>query len=313
MVALSKCFAQIVGIVVLSVALVRCLEPAPQSLYGTRAGEVRSDNGLKMKLVWCPPGQFTMGSPKDEEFRSWDEDEVRVTLTRGFWLGKYELTEGEWQQVMGTTPWTGRHNAKEGEGYPATCVNWNDALQFCHKLTETERRTGRLPANWRYTLPTEAQWEYACRAGTTTRFSFGRSKWDLTDYAWFKENSWDFGDRFPHQVGGKLPNPWGLYDIHGNVAEWCRDGYRMDKNGYPVRKGGNDPELSPADGWAVYRGGNFMNWLQSLRSAKRAPASIIPDGHQMDPGVREGIENPDELMCRFTHLGFRVALEPVGK
>ena len=150
-------------------------------------------------------------------------------------------------------------------------------------------------------MPTEAQWEYACRAGTTTRFSFGPSKWDLTDYAWFEDNSWDLGDRFPHEVGRKLPNPWGLYDIHGNAGEWCRDGYRSDKKGYPLRKGGNDPDLPPVDANAVFRGGTFGHLLIALRSAARGCVG---------PGF---IDEPVIPICRFINVGFRVALEPVGK
>ena len=114
-----------------------------------------------------------MGSPKSEIGPAGTEHQVPVTLTHGYWLGRYEVTQLEWQTLMHTTPWQGKENVKEGDNYPVTFVSWDEANKFCEKLTETERRAGRLPAGWKYMLPTEAQWEYACRAGTTTRYSFG--------------------------------------------------------------------------------------------------------------------------------------------
>jgi formylglycine-generating enzyme required for sulfatase activity len=133
------------GLIVVAVALAGnlALGQVP-SLVGTHAGQVRDDNGLKMKLVWCPPGQFTMGSPEDEKDRSDDENEVPVTLTKGFWLGREEVTQAEWHRLMQTTPWIGKKDVKEGDSYPATFVNWGEAMKFCKKLTEQEHGAGRL-------------------------------------------------------------------------------------------------------------------------------------------------------------------------
>lgn len=199
---------------------------------GEKAGETREDNSLKMKLVWCPPGQFKGG---------------KVTLTQGFWIGKTELTQGQWEAVMKTTPWKGKRSTKVGSTYPATYVSWKDAMSFCRKLSDQEQKAGRLPKDWEYTLPTEAQWEYACRAGTTTRFSFGSGR-DWATYAWFDRDGGYFPTYFP--VGQLKPNPWGLLDMHGNASEWCRDSF--------ARKAatGPDPEAKVNNGQHVVRGGH---------------------------------------------------------
>jgi hypothetical protein len=179
---------------------------AADPMRGKDPGDVRDDNGLKMKLVWCPPGAFTMESvevvteraatdePRDEDLARKDVRQrkvqkttiirpVKVALMKGYWLGKYEVTQSEWKEVMGTEPWKGQEFTKEGADYPATFVSWNDAIHFCRKLTERERQAGRLSNGWEYTIPTEAQWERACRARTTTIFSFGdddSGKWTRT-------------------------------------------------------------------------------------------------------------------------------------
>jgi formylglycine-generating enzyme required for sulfatase activity len=210
----------------------------PQSFEGTKPAEVRSENSLHTKLLWIPAGEFTMGSPKNEKDHGYDEEQVKVRLTKGFWLGEHEVTQAEWDRIMQTTPWRGREIVKEGDDYPATRVSWDDAMKFCESLTRQERRAGRLPEDWTYTLPTEAQWEYACRAGTTTRFSFGDDESDLPEYAWFEKNTTDVGEKYAHAVGQKKPNSWGLYDMHGSVWEWCRDSYARDL------PGGDDPEKS---------------------------------------------------------------------
>jgi Caspase domain/Sulfatase-modifying factor enzyme 1 len=128
-------------------------------IEGTHAAEVRDDNGLRLKLVWCPPGPFKMGPPPvvvDGTNLS-DGEQVDVVISTGFWLGKYELTQRQWNLVVQTKPWSGKKNIKEGENFPATYVSYDDALQFCAKLTEQELSAGRLPSGWHYTLPTEAQ------------------------------------------------------------------------------------------------------------------------------------------------------------
>ncbi len=232
---------------------------ASDSMLGKEPGQVRDDNGLKMKLVWCPPGTFTMGSPKSEANRGDDEDPVEVTLTKGFWLGKYEVTQSEWTQVMSIEPWKGE---REGDDIPATHICWDDAMEFCRKLTERERKAGRIPEDWGYTLPTEAQWEHACRAGTKTKFSFGDNDSKIGEYAWIIDNALNAGEDV-HNVGLKKPNPWGLHDLHGNLFEWCRDAYAE------TLPGGRDPVVMSKKSLRVLRGGSwqFISWRS--RSACR--------------------------------------------
>ncbi len=256
--------------------------PAADAMIGKEAGQVRDDNGLKMKLVWCPPGKFTMGSPKSEKQRRKNEDQADVTLTTGFWLSKYEVTQSEWKQVMRTEPWKGQDFTEEGADFPATFVSWNDAVDFCRKLTEQERQAGRLPKDWEYTLATEAQWERACRARTETRFSFGNDESKLGDYAWFEENALNAGEKYAHRVGQKKANPWGLCDMHGNVWEWCRDVYAEDL------PGGRDPEVKSDEKTKgsnrVYRGGGWFHDAGNCWAAFRS--SIVPAFRSNDFGFR---------------------------
>jgi formylglycine-generating enzyme required for sulfatase activity len=256
----------------------------PGSLAGSLAGQLREVSGLK--LVWIPAGSFTMGSPQDEKDRSSNEGPVSVTLTKGFWLGRHEVTQAEWQRVMRTTPWSGKGFVKEGDDYPATYVSWDDAVEFCKKLTESERGAGRLPANWGYTLPTEAQWEYACRAGSTSRYSFGDDESDLSGYAWFHKNAYAAGEKYAHQVGKKKANAWGLHDMHGNGWEWCRD---FNAGKLP---GGLDPEVSAGGSDRVIRGGSWDFTARLCRSAYRCG------------------NTPAD---RSEHMGFRLAAVPSGK
>jgi len=261
-----------------------------------------------MKLIWCPPGQFKMGTPADlPRLRPRDEGQVDVTLTNGFWLGSTELTQEQWEAVMGSTPWRGKATkVKDGSDYPAVYVSWEEAMAFCAKLTDQEKRDGRLPEHSYYTLPTEAEWEYACRAGTTTLFSFGDDQSKLTGYGWTRKyagrgrSSPD--EKFFHQVAQKKANPWGFFDMHGNVCEWCRDLYNK------TLPGGNDPEVkkappnpnleklkahmevenSPGGALRVYRGGYFNDPTSACRSAYRYRTDVSP---------------------RNWFTGFRVALE----
>ena len=237
-------------------------KPNADSMLGKEPGQVRDDNGLKMKLVWCPPGEFTM-----EQVDVVEEVEkiapVKVILTRGYWLGKYVVTQAEWKRVMATEPWKGQPLTKEGDDFPATFVSWDDAMEYCRKLTKQERKSCRLPDEWKYTLPTEAQWEHGCRAGTETKFSFGDDESKLGEYAWFLDNAWNAGEPYAHRVGQKKPNLWGLYDMHGNVDEWCRDWY-SDK-----LPGGRDPEMTEvtAGSFRVIRGGGWSAPPAYCRSA----------------------------------------------
>ena len=138
---------------------------------GSKAGDEREVGGVK--LCWCPPGQFRMGSPRNEPERRPGEDQVEVIFPKGFWIGKFEVTQGQWKRVVGEFP--GERTAGEGGDFPVYTVNFAEAEEFCRKLTEGTHASGELPKEWEFRLPTEAQWEYACRAGTTTATSFGDS------------------------------------------------------------------------------------------------------------------------------------------
>lgn len=162
-------------------------------------------------FVWIKPGTFLMGSPVNEPGRKTDEIQHTVTLTQGYWMSDHEVTQEEYQAVMGSNP-----SFFNGTELPVERVTWNEAAEYCRKLTEQEMSAGRLASGRVYRLPTEAQWEYAARAGTT-----GSYAGDLNAMAWYDSNS----DNKTHIVKTKLPNAWGLYDMSGNVWEWCSDSY----------------------------------------------------------------------------------------
>ena len=172
-------------------------------------------NSIGMEMIEIPAGKFTMGSPAGEKNRQDDEEQVAVTLTKSFWLGKTEVTQGQWQAVMSTEPWKGQEFVQTDKNGAATFVSWNDATAFCQRLTDSDHKNGKLPAGEAYRLPTEAQWEYACRAGTQTMWSFGDDDKELGEYAWFDGNA--AREQYAHAAGLKKPNPWGLHDMHGNV------------------------------------------------------------------------------------------------
>ena len=179
-----------------------------------------------------------------------------VTLTRDFWLGKYEVTQGEYAALMGKNPsrFPGDPNR------PVEKLSYFDAVSYCSALTKRERDAGRLPVGYEYRLPSEAEWEYACRAGTTNLFSFGDAVTEADQYAWTAENS----QAITHPVGQKRPNPWGLHDVHGNVWEWCLDWFEK----YPAANV-TDPS-GPTNGkFKVFRGGGLNNDIEFARSANR--------------------------------------------
>jgi formylglycine-generating enzyme required for sulfatase activity len=214
-------------------------------------------NGFGMRLRLIPPGTFAMGSAARQG--SVDErPQHKVTISRGFYLGVHSVTQGQWQQLMSTTPWQGQKYVKIGGTIAATYVSWEDSVEFCQRLSA---RDGR-----RYRLPTEAEWEWSCRAGTTTQYSFGDEEKQLGQYAWYGGNAWNKKEKYAHAVGQKLANPFGLYDMHGNVWEWCSDWY--DEKYY-----GKSPEqdpTGPASGSSrVLRGGGWRDWPIGLRSCYR--------------------------------------------
>jgi formylglycine-generating enzyme required for sulfatase activity len=237
---MRHCGGALVGCLFL-VGSLRAAEPA--GFPGTKVGQIRDDNALKMRLIWCPPGRFTMGTPANQpRLGTPYEHQVDVTLTTGLWLGRTELTQAQWKSVMGFMPWQGKDvKVKEGDDFPATYVSWPAATEFCVRLTLQEKAKGRLPEHSHYTLPTEAQWEYACRAGTTTLFSFGDDQSKIADYGWTRKYARrgrsSPNEKFAHPVAQKRPNPWGFFDMHGNATEWCRDLYTE------TLPGGSDPEV----------------------------------------------------------------------
>jgi formylglycine-generating enzyme required for sulfatase activity len=249
-------------------------------------GDSCDNNGLQTKFLFIPSGNFTMGSPQGEKGRSDDENQVAVTLSKGFWLGQNEVTQAQWKSVMSTAPWSGhlsdaKKYVQEGAQDPATYVSWNEAVKFCERLTEQEHAAGRLRPNWQYTLPTEAQWEDACRAGSQSRFSFGDDDSQLSDYAWWGGLGGQ-GDanteQYAHEVRQKMPNRNQLNDMHGNVWEWCLNWYAKEL------AGGTDPE-GPAQGSErVIRGGGWDNAAGECRSASRRRDA--PDYRSYDVGFR---------------------------
>ena len=232
-----------------------------------------------------------MGSPTNEVDRlEWEGPQTAVTMSRGFWMGKYEVTQGEYLVAMGNNPswFNGDRSAQGGQDYgtdlirPVETVSWFDATAYCAALTQRERSAGRIATNSVYRLPTEAEWEYACRAWTSTRFSYGDDPGDtnLTDYAWYVDNS----EGTTHGVGQKYPNPWGLYDMHGNVWEGCLDWFAEYPGSIAI-----DPQGPAAGTFRVVRGGDWLTVAGGCRSALRIYA---------DPGGRG------------YRLGFRVVLAP---
>ena len=227
--------------------------------------------GLGLEMLWCKPGTFTMGSPSSEADREsfgTDETQHSVTLTKGFWLGKHEVTQAQWEEVMGSNP-----SVFKGTNLPVQQVSWDDAVSFCAKLTKRERTAGRLPKGYAYQLPTEAQWEYACRAGTKTAYSFGNS---------ITTKQANYAGRETTPVGSYTANAWGFHDLHGNVWEWCRDWYGL----YP--SGSVSDPMGPASGSnRVLRGGSWYYDGHTLRSAKRA--TNAPGDRDYDLGFRAGL------------------------
>ena len=248
-------------------------EVALEKLRGPEPGQPWTIPDMGLVLQPIAAGTFAMGSPETESGRSGDEGPVtRVTLTKAFWLGKTEVTQREWTAVMGSNP-----SHFKGGDRPVENVSWDDAVAFCRKLTERERAAGRIPAGFAYTLSTEAQWEYACRAGTTGPFA-GAS---LDALGWYDANS----GKETKPVRQKQANAWGLHDMHGNVWEWCADWYADKLPGGSVR----DPSGPNSGSNRVNRGGSWGIFASVCRSA-----------------IRDGTVPGNRLL----NLGFRLALAP---
>jgi formylglycine-generating enzyme required for sulfatase activity len=214
-------------------------------------------NSIGMKFVFIPPGTFMMGSPSHEPGRDSDEKQHQVTLTKGFYMQTTEVTQGQWYEVMGTRPWSGKEHVRDSTNNPAVYISWNDCKDFIRRLNQKE-------GSDKYRMPTEAEWEYACRAGSTTRFYFGDSESSLGDHAWYRSNAWDAGEKYAHTVAQKQPNAWGLHGMHGNVWEWCQDWY----GGYPSGSV-SDPKGPSSGADRVLRGGSWGGGAGGCRSADR--------------------------------------------
>ena len=229
---------------------------AHQRVWAEHLGQAAEvTNSLKMKLSLIPPGEFAMGSPDKEEWHRPEEVLHHVVLTKAFYMATTEVTQRQWKELMGTNP-----SFSEGDDLPVDTVTWVKAAEFCRRLSEKE--------NKRYRLPTEAEWEYACRAGTTTPFHTGETI--STDQANYDGNHTYAGGKkgvFREQsteVGSLAPNAWGLHDMHGNLWEWCADWYGE----YP-RDEVRDP-TGPAQGERrITRGGCWINFPAVCRSANR--------------------------------------------
>jgi serine/threonine protein kinase/formylglycine-generating enzyme required for sulfatase activity len=259
--------------------------PLRQTLRIATGPGPRVATGIGLVLVRIAPATFAMGSPPSETGRSDNETQHRVTIAQPYWIGETEVTQKQWRAVMGAKSWGGDYE-RRGDAYPATSVSWHDAVAFCAKLTELEQQAGRLPAGMCYTLPTEAEWELACRgsAGNKTAYCYGDDPGRLGTYAVFGK-LFEKGNA-AEPVRSKQPNAFGLYDMHGNVWEWCAD-YADFVDGKFVtdtyRDGVTDP-LSLGGAQRVNRGGSWVSGPVGCRSAVRGANG--PSGANDDLGFR---------------------------
>ena len=291
--------------------------------------EVLSGTDISFGLTPIPAGEFLMGSAENEEGRKADEGPQRKVKVAAFWMGTHEVTWDEYdiwgfsldiqrRKIQGFKPTDGDKKADAvtrptkpytdmtfdmgHDGFPAICMTQLAAKMYCQWLSA---KTGHF-----YRLPTEAEWEYACRAGTTTAYSFGDDVSKLGEYAWYIDNN----DFVYAKVGKKKPNPWGLYDIHGNVAEWCLDQYLSDSYSKLDAKGVTASPLSVPSLTVRYkrvvRGGSWDDDVEKLRSASRVPST--PNWKVQDPQLPQSIW----FLTDALHVGFRVVrpvVEPTEK
>ncbi len=233
-----------------------------------------------------------MGSPRNEPERRAGEDQVEVTLSKGFWIAKFECTQGQWKRLMGALPGPLTAELPEGDDLPVGNVNFAETEAYCRALTVRGRAAGTLPSDWEFRLPTDAQWEYACRAGTTTATAFGNAL--SSTQANFKGKPYNGGGPGPSlnraaRVGSYPPNAWGVHDMHGNTFEWCRDWYHQRL------PGGTDPDL-------------YLARDSATRSEQGGISRVRRGGCWADEGwpCRSAFRLRFEPERRYDHIGFRV-------
>jgi formylglycine-generating enzyme required for sulfatase activity len=249
--------------------------------YANQDITVELPGGATMDLVYIEPGTFIMGSPTSDSNRQANEGpQHEVSISSGFYLGAHEVTQGQWESVMGTNPWLGEEMVESDPTHPAAFVSWSAAQSFIQALNAVSEDS-------LYRLPSEAEWEYSARAGTTTIWSFGDDVSQLIDYAWLNVTGWN-----PHgqPVATKLPNPWGLYDMHGNVLEWCQDWFG------PYRSGSQIDPQGPEEGTnRVVRGASFRTKrFSEMRLAFRH--GIYLGNGNMDIGFRVLMMEPESAV-----------------
>ena len=245
----------------------------PLQVDGTPSAHTVASIGMEM--IFCPPGTFTMGSPTSESGRGGDETQHQVTLTNGFYLGKYEVTQAQYQTVMnGNSEGLSADPSQfKGSNRPVEKASWEDAQIFLTRLNSIEQSAGRLPNGWKYVLPTEAEWEYACRAGTTTAYSWGNDiNSSRANYNWDGGGNDGNDSKQTVEIGQFSANPWGFFDMHGNVWEWVHDWKANYLTGAQT-----DPEGPASGSTRVRRGGSWSHGGSSLRSAERynAPPATV--------------------------------------
>jgi formylglycine-generating enzyme required for sulfatase activity len=251
--------------------------PTPTPPPGVDTITVSCENGVDMTLVKIPAGTFQMGTSSTDEpwLLEYSRPVHPVTISQDFYMGKYEVTQAQWKAVMGTEPWKGKSFVKEQGDCPAIYVSWNDAVAFCAKLTQLN--PGRT-----FRLPSETEWEYACKAGNgDTKYCFGDDDDQLGNYAWYNQNTRDINEPYAHSVGQKAKNDYGLYDMPGNVWEWCQDWWHDDYTNAP--SDGSAWE-TPAESFRIRRGGSWnLAGLYCRSAARGGGAPTHTDG---DTGFR---------------------------
>ncbi|WP_168788738.1 formylglycine-generating enzyme family protein [Paraburkholderia aromaticivorans] len=249
------------------------------------AGTIRTVtlvHGCAFQFVWCPPGNGVVGS-SFADAPTIEQPCQPIRLTQGFWIARTPVTRTQWQEIAGQLPQAPESLANSDE-HPVSGITWDDARNFCSHLSDRLRVDGVISSDAHVDLPYEAEWEYACRAGTTQRWFFGDDQAMLEEYAWYRVNS----NGQTHRAGGRKPNPWGLFDLYGNVAEWCRDTFRR----YGSMEVVDPHDLNDHGLMKAVRGGDFAAGADECRSAARAFSDRDNDYNEptgLRPVVRQAV------------------------